>query len=191
MELTTLGLPANDLIAARLDEENGLIWGRVSVEQKERYTVESESGTYLSEVTGNLRYSAESRADFPAVGDWVKLTVIDDQTAIIVQLIPRKNALERQSVKHYGSKQIIASNIDCALITVAVGQDLNINRIERYMSICHTASIEPIIVITKTDQILPNELEDLLSTIEHRIVNVPIVMISNCLLYTSPSPRDS
>ena len=43
--------------------------GRVIAEHKERYIVRTERGETEAEITGNLRFSAQNRADFPAVGD--------------------------------------------------------------------------------------------------------------------------
>lgn len=44
---------------------------RVIAEHKERYVVVTQNGELDAEITGNMRYSAQTRADFPAVGDWV------------------------------------------------------------------------------------------------------------------------
>ena len=43
--------------------------GRVTQEHKDRYTVSTESHELEGELIGNLRFSASSRNDFPAVGD--------------------------------------------------------------------------------------------------------------------------
>ncbi|WP_294068006.1 GTPase RsgA [Proteiniphilum sp. UBA1028] len=49
--------------------------GRVISEHKERYIVKTAKGELESEITGNLRFSSKGREDFPAVGDWVALTI--------------------------------------------------------------------------------------------------------------------
>ena len=117
----------------RYREENDLAGfevGRISREHKERYAVKTADSEYEAEVTGNLRYSAETRSDFPAVGDWVAISVCDSDFAIIHKIFPRKSVLERQAIAKFGETQIIASNIDFAFITNAVDRDFNINRIE-------------------------------------------------------------
>ena len=60
-----------------LKENNltGSVSGRVTQEHRERYVVSTGDTEYDAEITGNLRFSASSRADFPAVGDWVAMTV--------------------------------------------------------------------------------------------------------------------
>ena len=61
--------------------------GRVISEHKERYIVKTETGEFEAEITGNLRFSAKSRVDFPAVGDWVALTTYDSDFSIIHKII--------------------------------------------------------------------------------------------------------
>ncbi len=71
--------------------------GRVVAEHKERYTVITEKGEYDAEITGNLRFSASGRGDFPAVGDWVALTLYEPDFAVIHAIIPRFSLLTRQA----------------------------------------------------------------------------------------------
>lgn len=153
--------------------------GRIVVEHKERYILQSTEGIFNAEITGNLRFSAQSRADFPAVGDWVRFMKMDDQNAIIVEIVPRYSVLERQAVGKTGEVQIIASNIDCAFVVQAVGHDFNLKRLERYLTICYAANIQPIIVLTKIDLAPKNEVELILNQISERISEVEIVAISS------------
>ncbi len=74
-------------------------------EHKERYTVVTEKGEYDAEITGNLRFSARSREDFPAVGDWVALTIYDPDFSVIHAIIPRFSILSRQAVGQFGEVQ--------------------------------------------------------------------------------------
>ncbi len=156
--------------------------GRVIAEHKERYVVKTAEKEYEAEILGNLRYSAESRSDFPAVGDWVAISEYDEDKTLIHAVFPRKSVLERQSVGKKGEKQIIASNIDYAFIVQAVDRDFSINRIERYLTICHTAKVEPIIILSKIDLVDAAELTQLLEGIQKRIKNAPIFPISNTTL---------
>ncbi|GJM28980.1 MAG: putative ribosome biogenesis GTPase RsgA [Cyclobacteriaceae bacterium] len=160
-------------------ELEGFELGRVVVEHKERYSVQTNQGVFSAEITGNLRYSASSRADFPAVGDWVKLTLMDSESAVILEVLPRTTKLERRAVGRSGEVQIIAVNIDFAFIVQSVGHDFNLKRIERYLSICNSAGIEPIILLTKIDLIEANEINSLLSAIRERIREVPVLELSS------------
>jgi ribosome biogenesis GTPase len=153
--------------------------GRVISEHKDRYTVKTESKEFDAELIGNLRFTAQSRSDLPAVGDWVAISEYDEGKALIHALLPRKTIVERKAVGKLGQTQVIAANIDFGLIVQSVNRDFNINRLERYLTICNAAKIEPIIVISKTDLIEKQELEGMLTQIKERILNVPIHAISN------------
>jgi ribosome biogenesis GTPase len=153
--------------------------GRVIAEHKERYIVKTVDTEYDSEITGNLRFSARSREDFPAVGDWVALSVYDSEMAIIHRVLPRLSMISRQAVGQSGEIQIIATNIDYAFLLQAVDRDFNINRIERYLTLCYAAKVEPVIVLTKTDLVSDEELTLISRSIQGRVKNVPLLTISN------------
>lgn len=153
--------------------------GRVIAEHKERYVVRTADAELDAELIGQLRFSAQTRADFPAVGDWVAISEYDEHKALIHRVFPRKTVLERQAVGKYGEKQIIAANIDYAFVVQAVDRDFNINRIERYLTICHAARVEPVVLLNKTDLISEGDLAGLLVEVRERIKDVPVIAVSN------------
>lgn len=153
--------------------------GRVVSEHKERYIVKTEKGEFEAEITGNLRFSSKSREDFPAVGDWVALTLHDSDFSVIHGLLPRYSVISRQAVGKFGEMQIIAANIDYALLVQSVDRDFNINRLERYLTICNSSKVSPIIVLTKIDLLDEHRTSEILENIKERIKDVPIIAISN------------
>jgi len=153
--------------------------GRVVAEHRERYIVKTSTQEYDGEVIGNLRFTAQNRSDFPAVGDWVAISEYDENKALIHAVFPRKTAIERQAVGKHGEKQIIAANIDFAFIVQAVDRDFNINRLERYLTICNAAHVIPIIIITKIDLISDSELNGVIYAVQKRLAEVPVIPISN------------
>lgn len=152
---------------------------RVVAEHKERYVVRNEEGEYDAEITGNLRFSARSREDFPAVGDWVALIQYDSDMELIHSVLPRYSVISRQAVGKFGEQQIIAANVDVALIMQAVDRDFNLNRLERYLTIAYTARVQPVIVLTKTDLVEHKRLKEILENINARIKDVPVFPLSN------------
>lgn len=153
--------------------------GRVIAEHKERYIVKTENGEYEAEITGNLRFTAKSRIDFPAVGDWVALTTYDAAFSVIHKILPRQSMITRQAVGQFGEIQIKATNIDYAFLIQAVDRDFNINRLERYLTICYSAKVKPIIVLTKTDLIDQQKIAEITDSIKQRIKDVAVFAISN------------
>lgn len=111
--------------------------GRVISEHKERYIVKTLAGEFEAEITGNLRFSARSREDFPAVGDWVALTKYEDDFAIIHKILPRLSSIKRQAVGRVGEIQMIATNRE--LIVLESGGILIDNPGMREVGIADTA----------------------------------------------------
>ncbi|PKP37160.1 MAG: ribosome small subunit-dependent GTPase A [Bacteroidetes bacterium HGW-Bacteroidetes-15] len=179
MKLEDLGY--NKTIESFINDQDlkGFEIGRVLIEHKERYVVKTLNGEYEAEILGNLRFSAKSREDFPAVGDWVALNVLENSFAIIHKILPRFSVIKRQAVGHFGDTQIIATNIDYAFIVQAADRDFNINRLERYLTICYSSKVEPIIVLSKCDLIDNVQVSELVNRIKSRIKNVPVIAISN------------
>ena len=153
--------------------------GRVTSEHRERYIVKTGEGEFEAEITGNMRFSASSREGFPAVGDWVALTTYGSEFAVIHKIIPRLSTISRQAVGQYGEIQIIAANIDFALIVQAVDRDFSINRIERYLTICNSSKVTPVIILTKTDLINEQSKSEIIESIHKRLNDVQVFAISN------------
>ncbi len=166
----------------RYRKENNLMHfdiGRIIAEHKERYTVMTETGESEAEITGNLRFTAKDREDFPAVGDWVSLTIYDSDFSIIHNILPRFSMIARQAVGQPGEIQVIAANIDYAFLVQAVDRDFNVNRLERYLTICYTSKVNPVIVLTKADLVDEETLESITGSVHHRIKDIPVIAISN------------
>lgn len=152
--------------------------GRIITEHKERYIVKTLKGEFDAEIIGKLRYTAKTREDFPVVGDWVAIFQYDNK-ALIHFVFPRKTIIKREAIGKKGERQIIASNIDFAFIVQAIDRDFNINRIERYLTICNASNVKPIIILNKIDLINDTTLKDLISKVQKRVKQVPIIAISN------------
>ncbi len=158
---------------------DAFVVGRVISEHKDRYIVNTAEKEYQSEIIGKLRFTATSRADFPAVGDWVAVSEYNDDHALIHAIFPRKTVIERQAVGKQGEKQIIATNIDYAFIVQAVDRDFNLNRIERYLTICYAANVIPLIVLNKIDLIDETALKSRVDQVQKRVKQVPVYTLSN------------
>ncbi len=152
---------------------------RVIAEHKERYIIVSEQGECEAEITGNLRFTAMSREDFPAVGDWVAATIYDSGSALIHKIFPRSSVIHRQAIGAAGDIQIIATNVDFALLVQGADRDFNINRLERYLTICYNSRVEPIVVITKIDLFEENHISELLNSLRQRLPEIPVLAISS------------
>jgi len=150
---------------------------RVIAEYKGAYRVKRPAGEYLAEITGKQIFQALEREDYPAVGDWVAITPLDKERAIIDGILQRKSILKRK----YSDRpevQVIATNIDAAFIVTSTGRDYSLNRLERYLAIVGDGGIVPIIVLNKIDLISASELESMLSQTARRFEDVDIIATS-------------
>ncbi len=178
MQLEDLGY--NDTLKQFWTEHDftGFEPGRIVEEHKEQYIVWTAGGEYEAEITGTLRFTAESREEFPAVGDWVAVSVYEGGLAIIYRILPRFSIIKRKAVGKFGETQVIAANIDSAFLIQAADRDFNLNRLERYLTICHASRVNPIVVLSKIDLIDSNELAELSERIQHRIGDIPLLTLS-------------
>ncbi|MFA5386523.1 MAG: ribosome small subunit-dependent GTPase A [Candidatus Paceibacterota bacterium] len=146
---------------------------RVIVEHKGAYRVKNTSGEYLAKITGKQMFNALSREDYPAVGDWVAITELDKERAVIHKVLSRRTTIKR---KYSGKNetQIIATNVDVAFIIESVDRDYNLNRFERYFAITNDGGIKPAIILNKIDLIPEEELDSKLNQIKNRFSDINI-----------------
>lgn len=150
---------------------------RVIAEYKEIYKVKSINGECLAKVTGKQMFNAVKREDYPAVGDWVIITMSDKETAIIHQILPRKTILSKKYTNKQDN-QIIATNIDTAFIVESIGRDYNLNRFERYFVLINEGKIKPAIILNKIDLITEEELNLKIEQVKERFDNIDVISTS-------------
>ena len=150
---------------------------RVIAEYKEAYKIKNSDGEYLAKITGKQIFKASSREDYPAVGDWVAITQLDEDSAIIHDIFPRRTVMKRKYCSKNES-QIIATNVDVAYIIESVDRDYNLNRFERYFATAMDGGIKPAIILNKIDLISKDELDSKLLQIKNRFRDVDMISIS-------------
>src|SRR5690606_534273 len=107
------------------------------------------SGEKEAELSGKMLFGAEGNS-LPVVGDWV-LYLDYDTTGYIVDLIPRTSALIRRAPGTESEPQVLAANIDTALIVQGLDRDFNPRRIERYVVQVIACGITPVVILSKSD----------------------------------------
>lgn len=146
--------------------QEGCSFARISAVDRGSYLIKKESGEIPAELTGKLLYQVESSMDLPCVGDWVTAYYYNDDTAAIIhRIFPRKTFLRRKSAGEKVDYQMIAANIDTAFIVQSCHFDFNPHRLDRYLVMAADGHVEPVVVLTKTDLIPRDELDEKLSII--------------------------
>jgi ribosome biogenesis GTPase len=153
---------------------------RMIAVNKDNYTIRNEETEIPAEVTGKLMYGAESSLDLPAVGDWVYVQYFNENTlAIIHEILPRKSLLKRKVAGKKIEYQLIAANIDIGFIMQAFDFDFNLRRLERYLIMVNESHIKPVILLSKSDLVSPDDLEQKISTIKNTNPGCEIIAFSN------------
>jgi ribosome biogenesis GTPase len=150
---------------------------RVIAEYKGAYKIKNVDGEYFAKITGKKIFNAKSRADYPAVGDWVIIKEQDKEWAVITGILPRQTLMKRKYNNKNGI-QIIATNIDVAFIVESIGRDFNLNRFERYFTIANDGGIQTTFILNKIDLISQKELDLKITEIKDRFKNVDIILTS-------------
>lgn len=155
--------------------ERGYSVGRVMTEHRQLYDVASASGEVLGELAGKMRFAASGRTDLPAVGDWVVMKE-EGGRAIIHAVLPRKSKFSRNVAGAVTEEQIVAANIDTALLVMALNQDFNLRRMERYLLLAWESGANPVIVLSKAD--LSDDAEGQAAQVQAIAPGVPVHTIS-------------
>lgn len=150
--------------------------GRVAIEHRGAYTLYTEWGERVAEVSGKFRHQATCAQDFPAVGDWVVIRVRDLERATIHAVLPRKSKFSRKVVGEKTEEQIIAANVDTVFLVSGLDQNFNPRRIERYLLLAWDSGANPVIVLNKAD--LCEDVDRCIEAIETIAFGVPIVALS-------------
>lgn len=125
---------------------------RVVAQHRKLWRIAGVFGECWAEASGKLRLAADEGAGWPAVGDWVSVELqAVDATAVIRGVLPRRSQFVRKSPGKTVEEQIIAANVDTALVTCALDGDFNPRRVERYLAQCWESGAKPILILNKAD----------------------------------------
>jgi len=133
------------------DRKNALP-ARVVAQQRRFWRVAGDFGECWAEASGKLRLAADEGADWPAVGDWV---VVEPRgrksTALMQEVLPRRSKFVRKSPGKKMEEQVIAANVETALLVSSLDGECNPRRLERYLAQCWESGARPVIVLNKAD----------------------------------------
>jgi ribosome biogenesis GTPase len=153
---------------------------RVSAVDRNSYIIRNELGELPAELAGKFYFLVESSAELPCVGDWVTAQYHnDDSSAIIHGVLPRRTFLRRKRAGQEVDHQMIGANIDSAFIVQSCHFDFNLPRLNRYLVMAADGHVEPIVILTKTDLISPEELEQKFAAIRQAGITTRVIALSN------------
>jgi ribosome biogenesis GTPase len=154
----------------------GLKPARVLVQQRGLYRLVTDAGELDAKVTGRFVHEA-AEGDFPVVGDWVAADLrLEEGAAAIHAVLPRASAFVRRAAGPSGAAQVVAANVDVALLVASLNADLNARRLERYLATAHESGAQPVILLTKADKC--DNVDELVAEVMAMAAGVPVVAIS-------------
>ncbi len=125
-----------------------LIPARVAAAHRGRLDLATGEGPLAGAPSGRLAYTAATAAGLPAVGDWV---AVDPESGVVHALLPRHGGIARAAGDGRAEPQILAANVDVALVVGSLNRDFNLRRLERFLTLAADAEAEAVVLLSKAD----------------------------------------
>lgn len=156
----------------------GTATGRVVAHFRGRYVVRIDALDRDATLGGRLLHQATSAIELPAVGDLVAISggPGDAGIARIDGVLPRTSAFVRKAAGNATEPQVLAANVDLAIIASALPHDLSVRRIERYLTLAWESGATPLVVLTKCD--LAEDVEMAVAEVQRAAVGVDVIALS-------------
>lgn len=164
----------------QLDEDDRrLTPARVTRRDVNRYHLASAGGVLYGTLRGRTRIETRSRAELPAVGDWVLCAPADpgDPTNVVIErTLSRFSKFSRKQAGEKFDEQVVAANVDTVFIVTGLDDNFNPNRIERYLLLAWNSGADPVIVLSKAD--IATDLDSAMQQLAPIAMGTPIHVVS-------------
>ncbi|MBD0424775.1 ribosome small subunit-dependent GTPase A [Streptomyces sp. TRM S81-3] len=111
-------------------------------------------------------------------GDWVAVEP-DGNPRYVRTYLPRRTAFVRSTSSKRSEGQILAANVDHAIVAVSLAVELDLARIERFLALAWESGAQPVVVLTKADLVTdPATLAYLVQDVETTAPGVQVLPVS-------------
>ncbi len=150
-DLATLGWDEtlDDWAAERDDADGERARGRIARVSR-GFSLVFTGGDAVLVASGSTRSRTEL---VPATGDYVIVVDDPEDGPSLAAIAPRRSALTRRAAGRVPEPQVLASNIDDVFVMEGLDRDINLRRIERQLVVAWDSGAEPVVVLTKADQL--------------------------------------
>ena len=115
------------------------------------YNVFAEGKIYECRIRGKLRLAEIKETNPVTVGDTVEFE-IEEGSHVITKVLPRKNQMLRQSVKKTGHSNLLATNIDQAVLIATIQKPrTSLGFVDRFLVSAEAYRIPQVLVFNKLD----------------------------------------
>uniref|UniRef100_A0AAU2JVV5 Small ribosomal subunit biogenesis GTPase RsgA n=1 Tax=Streptomyces sp. NBC_00049 TaxID=2903617 RepID=A0AAU2JVV5_9ACTN len=112
-------------------------------------------------------------------GDWAAVEAVGNPRYVKAYL-PRRTAFVRSTSSQRSEGQILAANVDHAIIAVSLAVELDLGRIERFLALAWESGAQPLVVLTKADLVPdPVTLGHLVQDVEATAPGVQVLTVSS------------
>lgn len=154
---------------------DGLVPGRVVRVDRGQCDVVTADGT----VRADTEYVVpRDPMKVVCTGDWVAVDP-DGDPRYARACLPRRTAFVRSTSSKRSEGQILAANVDHAVVAVSLAVELDLGRVERFLALAWESGAQPVVVLTKTDLVPdPVTLAHLERDVETSAPGVPVIGVS-------------
>jgi len=137
--------------------------------------------TYVGTESGLVPAMAEVGLEPPPVaGDWVAIDVGDQEGSEIVRAVaPRWSELRRRDPSGTSGEQVLAANVDVVLIVLGLDRPVKVGRVERSLVVGFESGATPVVVLTKSDAVAPEDLAAVLADLAPSVGDVEVHVLSS------------
>lgn len=112
-------------------------------------------------------------------GDWVALEP-GGTPRYVRAYLPRRSAFVRSTSSKRSEGQILAANVDHAIVAVSLAAELDLARVERFLALAWESGAQPLVVLTKADLVAdPLTLSHLVEDVEGAAPGVRVLAVSS------------
>ena len=148
---------------------------RITAVHRERYALICEYGEVFGRLKSSEYYDRGGEA-FPTTGDFVLIDYNPAGDSRILATLPRRSFFSRRDPTPGRGEQAVAANFDYVFILQSLNYDLNIRRLERYLTQAWQSGAVPVVVLTKAD--LVEDTLEAVRMIEDAAVGVEVFAVS-------------
>ncbi|MFF7408716.1 ribosome small subunit-dependent GTPase A [Streptomyces lydicus] len=166
--------------------EQGFVPGRVVRVDRGRVDAVVPEGDGIRTVLADTALVAtRDPMRVPCTGDWAVIDLENGLTGdhldgVVRALLPRRTSFLRSTSSKRSEGQILAANVDHAVIAVSLAEALDLGRIERFVSLAWESGAQPLVVLTKADLAgEPAGLAHLVADAESAAPGVPVLAVSS------------
>ena len=153
---------------------------RVAAVDREALLVMDPTGTFRATLAGRFLHRHTVPSELPCVGDWVVLQKSSPgDCGLVHRVVERRTALWRRSAGGSVERQMIAANVDRAVVVQSCHYDFNLRRLERYLVMVREGGAEPCVLLTKTDLVAPETVDAQRAEIRAAGIEAPVLTLSN------------